>query len=162
MKIYLSDYWRKNFVFNLCCVILIVLGTIIFCLWSRDKEDYIFTIFSLFPAVPLIAILLSSKRFLTYVRIEDNKIISYSFRNKKLCVVNTHCEVYYSLFISPQGLLGTAEFIAISNEPFKCQDDLNPLKKRFITRYDMNKQIILPYQKDVVSSLKLNCWIEVD
>lgn len=41
MRIYLSDYWKKNLIVGIAFAFIIVISTGIFCVWNYDEEDYI-------------------------------------------------------------------------------------------------------------------------
>lgn len=162
MKIPLSDYWRKSSLFNLCLLIFIVFGTIAFCIWSRDKEVYIIVICALPFIIILIAMLLCSRRFLTYVIVEAHQTQAYSFFNKELCSINFDTQVYYSIFKSTEGGIYTKQFIAVSNVPFKYQPVYGASKIKFIQHYDLKKQIVMPYNEKIIPFLKLDDWIKVN
>lgn len=102
-------------------------------------------------------ILLGSKRFLTYVIIEKDQIHSYSFFSKELCVISTKKPVYYAIFNTPQGGK-IAKFIVISNELFEYRDTYGFAKIRFIQHYDMSKQVVLPYNDQVIRLLDFDDW----
>lgn len=81
MKIYLSNYWRQTGYLLLVSIIFIILGTIVFCIWSNDREDYIFVLCSAYFILVLTGIFLCSKRFLTYIIIDNKKLNRFhSFR----------------------------------------------------------------------------------
>ncbi len=158
MKIYLSKYWRQSSLFILCLMVLIVIGVVFFCLWSRDREDYIMVLCGAWFEFVLGCILLCSKRFLTYAVVERHQIHSYSLFSKKLCTINTAAPVYYALFSSPQGAFGIGRFIVISNAPFVYQATYGRAKVRFIQHYNMAKQIVLPFNDQVAPLLNLDAW----
>lgn len=162
MKIYLSDYWRKNSLFNLCLIILIIVGTVIFCAWSRDSEDYIMIICSAWFVLVLSSILLCSKRFLTYIIVGTNQVHSYSIFNKRLCTVDTTTPTYYAIFKTSQGFLCVKQFIALSNKPFQYQPVYGISRVRFIQHYNMKVQIVLPYNEKTIPLLKLEEWHNVN
>lgn len=157
MKIYLSKYWRQSSILSFCVIIFLVVGLAAFCIWSNDKEDYIMVLCVALYVLILGCILLGSKRFLTYAIIEKKQIHSYSFFSRELCVISTEKPVYYSIFNSPQGGK-TARFIAVSNELFEYRDTYGFAKVRFIQHYDMHKQIVLPYNDQVMRLLDFDNW----
>lgn len=157
MKIYLSKYWRQSSILSFCVIIFSVAGLIAFCIWSNDKEDYIMVLCVAVYVLMLGGILLGSKRFLTYAIIEKNQIHSYSFFSKKLCVISTEKPVYYAIFSTPQGGR-IAKFIVISNELFEYRDTYGFAKVRFIQHYDMAKQVVLPYNDQVIRLLDFDDW----
>ena len=162
MKIYLSKYWRLSSLFVLLLIAIFVIGTIAYCIWSGDDEDYIFVLCASVNVLILGCILLMSKRFLTYAVVENHQICSYSLFSKKLCCVNTTAPTYYTIFLTPQGDLGISKFIAISNEPFEYQPTYGNAKVRFIQHYNMKKQIVLPLNEQTVDLLKFDDWHKVD
>lgn len=157
MKIYLSKYWRQSSILSFCVIIFSVAGLIAFCIWSNDKEDYIMVLCVAVYVLMLGGILLGSKRFLTYAIIEENKIHSYSFFSKELCVISTEKPVYYAIFNTPQGGR-IAKFIVIYNELFEYRDTYGFAKVRFIQHYDMAKQVVLPYNDQVIRLLDFDDW----
>ena len=72
MKIYLSKYWRINSLVNFCVMIFIIVGTVLFCVWSNDSEDYIMVLAASLYVLILGCILVGSKRFHTYVIVEKH------------------------------------------------------------------------------------------
>ena len=162
MKIYLSTYWRKSNLFNLCMIIFIVIGTIIFCIWTEgNEEDYVIILCSLLYILGFGGIIVGSRKFLTYVLVENNLFQSYSFFNNKLCEVDINKPIYYVIFNTPQGQFANSQFIAISNEMFHYQAFYGITKIRFIQYYDWKKQIILPYNKQTILLLELDKWNKV-
>lgn len=157
MKIYLSKYWRQSSILSFCVIIFLVVGLVAFCIWSNDKEDYIMVLCVAVYVLILGCILLGSKRFLTYAIIEKNQIHSYSFFSKELCVISNEKPVYYAIFNTPQGGK-IAKFIVISNELFEYRDTYGVAKVRFIQHYDMAKQVVLPYNDQVIKLLNFDDW----
>lgn len=161
LKIYLSFYWRRSFFALIAFFAVIVIGTVIFCLWSRNREDYVFVLCSLcFIIVGLVAVF-CSKRFLTYALCNNQQICSFSFFNKKLCTVETEKPVYYAVFKTPKAYRSVEQFIALSNEPFLYQDTYGKAKVRFIKHYDMQKVVLLPYNSEVGQYLTLDKWNDI-
>lgn len=161
MKIHLSNYWRQTGYLILGLIVFIILGTIVFCIWSNDREDYIFVLCSAYFILVLTGIFLCSKRFLTYIIIDDKAIKSFSFFSRELCSVSTKMKIYYTIFSTPQGV-NRAEFIAISNEPFSYQETYGFAKVRFIQHYDISKQIVLPYNSQVLQLLDIDKWERIN
>lgn len=157
MKIYLSKYWRQTGYLILGLIIFIIIGTIAFCIWSNDSEDYIFVLCSIYFILVLTGISLCSKRFLTYIIIDNKEIKSFSFFSRNLCSVSTEKIIYYTIFSTPQGN-NRAKFIVISNEPFSYQETYGLAKVRFIQHYDTSKQIVLPYNSQVLQLLDGGNW----
>lgn len=149
MKIYISKYWRQSGILSFCVLIFLVVGLIVFCIWSNDKEDYIMVLCVAVYVLILGGILFGSKRFLTYA-------IIFIF-SKKLCVISTEKPVYYAIFSTPQGGR-IAKFIVISNELFEYRDTYGFAKVRFIQHYDMAKQVVLPYNDQVIRLLDFDDW----
>lgn len=160
MKIYLSKYWRCGSLFFLCLLLLSIVSTVCFCVWSNDREDYIVVLCSLWVVSVLGGVLICSKRFLTYVIVENNEIQSFSLFSKKLCSITTATPIYYAVFDSPQGMQ-CARFIALSNEPFEYRATYGVAKVRFIQHYNMAKQIVMPYNEQTISILNLDTWYNV-
>ena len=165
MKIYLSDYWRKSSLFNLCSMIFIIISSIFFYFyyWSGDGEDYLIFVLESPGLIALSLVLLNSLRFLRYVIIEEHLFHGYSFFNKKLCTLDTAMPTYYAIFKTTQGFLCVKQFIVLSNESFIFQDNIsNMFKKRFIARYDLKKQIVLPYDEQTIPLLNIEGWHKVN
>ncbi len=161
MKIYLSNYWRQTGYLLLVSIVFIILGTIVFCIWSNDREDYIFVLCSAYFILVLTGIFLCSKRFLTYIIIDNKEIKSFSFFSRELCSVSTERKIYYTIFSTPQGVK-RAEFIAISNEPFIYQETFGFAKVRFIQHYNTAKQIIIPYNFQILQLLDVDKWERIN
>lgn len=51
-----------------------------------------------------------------------------------------------------------AKFIVISNELFEYRDTYGFAKVRFIQYYDMAKQVVLPYNDQVIRLLDFDDW----
>ena len=158
MKIYLSKYWRQSSLCVLCLIIVLVVGLLLFRIWSNSEEDYIMVICVTWFVLVLGCILFCSKRFLTYAIIEKHQIHAYSFFSKELCTIRTTDPIYYALFTTPQGVKSQSEFIALSNEPFEYQATYGIAKVRFIQHYNLAKQIVLPYNDQVAPLLNLENW----
>ena len=161
MKIYLSKYWRINSLVNFCVMIFIIVGTVLFFVWSNDSEDYIMVLAASLYVLILGCILVGSKRFHTYVIVEKHEIYSYSLFSKKLCTITTTNPIYYAVFTTPQGL-NTSKFIALSNEPFEYQTTYGVAKVRFIQHYNMEKIIVLPYNIQTIPILNLDEWHKIN
>lgn len=119
MKIYLSKYWIQSSLFIICLMLFLIVGSVLFCVWSNDREDYIMVLCAAWFVLMLGCVLLCSKRFLTYATIEKHEIHSYSLFSKKLCTLTTTNQIYYAIFTTPQGVLSKNKFIALSNEMFE-------------------------------------------
>lgn len=158
MKIYLSTYWRISNLLNLCMIIIIIIGTIIFCIWSNSSEDYIMVLCALIHILGFGGIIVCSRKFLTYILWEKPLFQSYSFFKTKLCEVDTSKPVYYKIFQTPQGQFENGQFIAISNEQFQYQEIYGIAKIRFIQYYDWKKQIVLPYNQKTILLLEIDNW----
>ena len=162
MKIYLSKYWRQSSLFILCMMMLLVVGSVAFCIWGNDREDYIFVLCVAWFVLILGCILLCSKRFLTYAIVEKYQIHSYSLLSRKLCTITSTKPTYYAVFTSPQGAMTQNEFIVISNESFEYQATYGIAKVRFIQHYNMAKQIVLPLNDQVAPLLNLDDWHKIN
>ena len=148
--------------FILCLMIFLIAATVFFCAWSRDREDYIMVLCVTWWVFILACILVCSKRFLTYVIVEKDEIHSYSFFSRELCTVTTANPTYYAVFTTPQGMLSTKKFVALSNEPFEYQVTYGVAKVRFIQHYNMKKQIVLPYDDEVISLLNFDDFHKIN
>lgn len=162
MKIYLSKYWRQNALFIFCLMILLIVASVFFCVWSNDREDYIIVLCVAWCVLILGCILVCSKRFLTYVIFKNYEIHSYSYFSKKLCTITTTNPIYYKIFTTPQGLLNKNEYIVLSNELFEYKETYGFAKVRFIQHYNMSKQIILPYNEQTIQFLDLDSWHKIE
>ena len=164
MKIVLAKYYRQNFIFNFCLFLFCVIGTIIlYFAWRDDPEVYIIVLFGLFDSFVVAFILVKSLRFLTYAIVEPEKIQSYSFLGKPLCIVKSDKPIYYSIFMAPQGCFEKKKFIAVSNEPFACKENMYNFRiKRFLAKYDPKKIVVLPYKEVPKDYLVFSQWIMVD
>ena len=168
MEINLFKSYRHNVIFFLVLGLLIIIGSIIFTVYYYEGigfDDYIMLLLGVpIGLIPIIfPFCICSKRFFTQVVLEENKCTSYSFFKKELCVVNFNKKVYFTFFNilsrsynpRPYGV----KFIAVSNEPFVCnQNTLNIFKGIFQGTYDYKKIIIFPYYSETIKLLKHENW----
>ena len=83
MRIYLSNYWKKNLIVGIVIVFIIVIITVIFCAWNYDEEDYILIVGSIFFVLLFCYLISLSLKLIRYVTEENKQLVMYSFRKKK-------------------------------------------------------------------------------
>ena len=115
-------------------------------------------------ALAALLLLIMTRRFLTYVKINRDKMESFIFR-KSLCKVDCREKVYYAIFDGRESLYSTVKYIAVSNEPFEYYDvprfQFFKAKKPFLSTYDIKKVIVVPYHKETIPVLPIEEWINV-
>ena len=83
MRIYLSNYWKKNLILGIAFVFIIVVSTGIFCVWNYDEEDYILIVGSLFFVLLFCYLISKSLTLVRFVTEEGKQLVMYSFRKQK-------------------------------------------------------------------------------
>ena len=164
MRIYLSNYWKKTCVFSILIILVIIIATTIFCVWSHDTEDYILIAGSLFFVFLFCYLTLISMKLVRYIVKENNRIVMYSFIGKKLSALNLESDIYYEILPLIEGMYSTQDYIVISNSPFESYQ-----KKRYTgigkicKSIDENgNQIIMPYRKQVSGLLDISLWYKIN
>ncbi len=147
MKIYLSKYWWLNSFIMIFLIVFIVIGAVIFCAWSRDREDYIVILCAASWVLVAIGILFLTKRLLAYTIVGENQIKEFSVFSKELCTVKTSDAVYYEILPLIVGVFCTEKFIVLSDAPFASYHYRGFFRLLELCKYiDKNgSQIILPY-----------------
>lgn len=159
MKIVLSKYWRYELLIIFCIQLLCIMLTVL----SLLKDFAVMLILSLCGSVTItvaeIVLVCSCYRFLTYVIIENNTYTSFLFK-KRLCVIDTAKPIYHVIFSAREGMFSEREFVVLSNEPIAYEEKRSLRifpweKKPLIAGYDTQKQIVLPYNEETRSILKM-------
>lgn len=154
MKIYLSEYWRKNSIFILCLALIIVILTGAFCLWNRGAENYILIGCALGLILILAFVQMSTFILLDYVEMSDNEYIMFSVGGKRKCTVKTDEHVYFQILSLVEGSYSRQDFIVLSNEKFTFYKDGSGLAKVYKKALADGNQIVMPYNKTTQPLLK--------
>ena len=160
MKINMFRFYKTGCVCFFILGLFIIIGSII-AAFQFYRNIGIGDFIIVFVGVPigvvvaLFPIFLYYKQ-LTYVTLEKNKCTSYSLFKKKLCQVDYNIKVYYSFFDVNFLYSPTVKFVALSNMPFECDNRVGIIKKGFYGSYDQTKIIIIPYDNQVSSMIKLD------
>ena len=167
MKISMFKFYKTTIICFMTLGIFAIIGSIIFTVYYYSGvglDDYIVLLWVI-PmgiAVSLFPILINYKQ-LTHVFLNHEKCISYSLLRKKLCQINLNEPVFYSFFDVRFAYTPSVRFIALSNIPFRCEQ--NPksfFEKKFYGSYDQKQIIIFPYGEQVVPLLNLDNWHKIN
>ncbi len=155
MKIYLSSYWKKSCVFCAIFVAIVVVSTVMFCIWSQDKEDYVLIIGSLLFIFLFGYLINTSLKLVRYIKVENNNLVMYSFCKKAMCAINLEAVVYYEILPLIESAYTKKEYIILSNFPFesfqkRSAEGLAKICKLIDTN---GNQIISPFNNQFSSNL---------
>ncbi len=158
MKIYLSPVWRQRAQINLVLMIVFMVAPIFYNLYYdfRGWDWFFMPIAGLLFALVAFYLLLIDLRRLTHVITEEHQFTAYSVFNKKLYTLDLTRPVYFGIFNARQDLFYFNDFIALSNERFKFEDDKD--WRYFIVRYDLNALLVLPYNDKTKPLMELAKW----
>ncbi len=167
MKINMFKFYKISCICLLSLGLCVILGSIILTICNYQGigiDDFIM----LFLAVPLgivislFPVLINYKQ-LTHISLDHEKCISYSLLGKRLCEINYHTTVFYSFFEVKFLYAPPVRFIAISNMPFKCEQNPKSIfDKKFYGCYDQSRIIIFPYDDKVALFLNLDDWQKIN
>ncbi len=147
MKIRTFNYYKTTITVFLALGVLLNIFAFIMAV---DIDEYIFFYYSI-PISLVIAffpIIIDYKHIIS-VHLDHEKAISYSLLNKKLCQVNFKDTVFYSFFDVKFLYATSVKFIAVSNEPFLCDENCkSSFKRGFYGSYDQKSIIVFPYNTD--------------
>lgn len=155
MRIYLSDYWKKNLIVGIIFVFIIVVSTGIFCVWNYDEEDYFLIVGSLFFVLLFCYLISKSLTLVRYVTEEDKQLVMYSFRKQKKGSLNLDSKIYYEVLPLMEGSYSRKDFVVLSNKPFASFQKRGVFGLAKICKeIDANGgQIIAPYNNPYVMNL---------
>lgn len=164
MRIYLSNYWKKNCVFSIVIIIMMVIAVIMFCIWSYDDEDYILIAGILFFIILFSYLTVVLLKLVRHVIKENNQFVMYSFDGKKLSSLNFESDIYYELLPLIEGIYSTQNYIVISNLSFSSYRKKGFTKLAQICRaIDQNgNQIIIPYSEQVYNLVDMSRWHRIN
>lgn len=167
MKITMFKLYKTSIICSSALGIFVIVGSIIFTIYYYSGvglDDFI-VLLDAIPigiAISLFPILINYKQ-LTHVFLNHEKCISYSLLRKKLCQININENVFYSFFDVRFAYAPSVKFIALSNMPFKCeQNHKSILEKKFYGSYDQKQIIIFPYDDYVAPLLNLDNWHKIN
>ncbi len=158
MKIHLSSVWRQRAQIMLFLLVCCLVGPIAVNLYYgvTGVERFLMPIFAFPGVVASIWVLQGDIRRLTHVIPEEHQFTAYSVFNKKLYTLDLTRPVYYGIFNARQDLFYFNDFIALSNEPFKFEEDKD--WRYFIVRYDLNTLLVMPYNDKTKPLMQLEKW----
>ncbi|MGN0487180.1 MAG: hypothetical protein ACI4GB_08090 [Acutalibacteraceae bacterium] len=163
MKLYLSKYWKDTCMFGFFIILMIIVSTISFCIWSHDDEDYLLIIGALIFISIFGYLMYVSLKLVRYTITENEKVTMYSFNGNQLCSIDLDKDVYYEVLTLIEGAYSKKKFIIISNErfdPYRKSTDIGLAK--ICKLIDINKkQIILPYEKPALALIGFATWHNV-
>lgn len=165
MRIYLSSYWKKNCIFSTVIVSIIIITTIIFCIWSHDAEDYILIAGSLFFVFLFCYLIFVSMKLVRYVVKDKQQFVMCSFRGKKISSLNLEIDIYYEVLPLTEGTYSKQDFIVLSNMPFVSYRSNNFMGLAKICKsIDKNgNQIIMPYENQYTMNLfDISAWRKIN
>ena len=162
MKINMFQFYKRTTICFFVLAIIVLSGSVllVFAFWTGCKEDFIILISgTLISTICFCFPILLNYRQLTRVLLDTEKCTSYSFLGKILCEIQLDKNVLYSIFFVRFAYAPAVKFIAISNEPFVCEQlQKNFLEKTFYGTYNQKKIIIFPYDEKVIPYLNLDKW----
>ena len=97
------------------------------------------------------------RRLLICVTITESSFQSTLF-NKICCCVDRKKEIYYTVVESFEAAYSKKKFIIISNQPFCVENNRGVFPKKIIQSYDLNNQILLPYDSNTFNFFELSNW----
>ena len=159
IKIATSVYWKKQAKFILGINIMITIAVIVWSILNKDLEMFI-----ILGGCTLVYILItlfvtySARRLLTDVMLNETGFQSVLF-NKKITFVNNKHSVYYAIFEEAESVYFRSKFILISNTSFKYIPRKSIFSKNIVGSYDINTQILIPYNSDTMKFFDLEKWI---
>lgn len=155
MRIYLSNYWKKNLIVGIVIVFIIVIITVIFCAWNYDEEDYILIVGSIFFVLLFCYLISLSLKLIRYVTEENKQLVMYSFRKQKKGSLSLDSDIYYEVLSLIEGAYSRKDFVVLSNMPFESFQKRGVFGLAKICKeIDTNgEQIIAPYNNPYVMNL---------
>ena len=165
-KIYLSKYWRNSIIIFWLVILLIWIAVFIIAT-TDDFEyngfmralEYLENIaYGIIPASLLSSmffyIIYKTRLLWSHVTIDDDSFRSIIFY-RTACRVDRRQPIYYSLSKCRVNIDYDADYVIISNVPFKLYDRKWPFFT-VMNVYDPRKQIALPYTSDLFSLMPIN------
>ncbi len=158
MKIYLSQVWRVRAISGFILLVICLVGPILYNAYTKPNiaDRYYLPVFGFLLALVPAWGLQRDIRRLTHVIPEEHQFTSYSVFNKKLYTLDLTKPVYYGIFNARQDLFYFNDFIALSNERFKFENDKD--WRAFIVRYDLRALLVMPYNDKTKPLLQLEKW----
>lgn len=164
MRIYLSNYWKKNCIFSAVIFLIIIIATVMFCVYSHDAEDYILIAGSMFFVFLLCYMIFISMKLVRYVVKDKQHLIMYSFVGKKISSLNLETEIYYEVLPLTEGTFSKQDFIVLSNIPFVSYRSNHFIGLAKVCKFiDKNgNQIIMPYKNQYIMNLfDISAWHKI-
>lgn len=167
MKISMFKFYKTSIIVGLVYGSIVLIGSIIISVYyatGNILDDCILPICGITLALlGGLSPALINVRQLNHVYLDHERCISYSLLRQKLCQVNYNEYVFYSFFDVRFAYAPPVKFIAISNMPFKCEQNPKSIfDKKFYGYYDRSRIVIFPYDDKVASFLNLDDWKKIN
>ncbi len=94
-------------------------------------------------------------RYFLRTVVTDEAFIAKNYRTE-VCKVNRHGPVYYKIIQTEEVARFVYSYVLVSNSPFFIGNE-----KTAISRYDIKKQVLIPYDKRTVEYFDFERWTEV-
>lgn len=161
MRVVVSPYWNIAMKTLLGIDIFVVLF-VVFILVNDYTHEGLLILggFSLLCILITVWIFFIVRRLLTRVYVAEQSFESV-FLNKKLCYVNTNKRVYYMVFRCAESVYSSQKFILISNCFFEYKTKEKIFSGNIVYSYDINKQILLPYNDKTYYLFDTRNWINI-
>ncbi len=161
MRIVVSPYWNKTLKILMFIDVLLLVVSIFLILYFQTIDILVAMI-----GYTLIIVLISSllmyysRRLLTKVTVTNNLFIADLF-GKTQCSIDKSKKIYYMIFRCSESVYSSQNFILISNSYFEYKADRSFFSKQLISYYDLNKQILMPYNSETLSLCDFENWINI-
>ena len=104
-----------------------------------------------------------SIKLVRYVIRDNQQLIMYSFRGKKMSSLNLETDVYYEVLLLIEGIYSKQDFVVLSNSPFVPYQASNVRGlAKLCKSIDKNgKQIVMPYNQYVTNYFDSSTWHKI-
>ena len=144
MKIRTFNYYKTTITVFIALGVLLNISSLVMAIEIDEYKIFYYSI-PISLVIAFFPIIIDYKHIIS-IYLDHEKAISYSLLNKKLCQVNFKDTVFYSIFDVKFLYATSVRFIAVSNEPFLCDENCKSVFKRgFYGSYDQKSIIIFPY-----------------
>lgn len=161
MRVVVSPYWSIA-IKTLLGIDIFVALFVFFILVNDYTYEGLLILggFSLLCILITVLIFFIVRRLLTIVYVAEQSFQSVLL-NKKLCYVDTNKRVYYMVFRCAESVYSSQEFILISNYFFEYKTEEKIFSGNIVYSYDINKQILLPYNDKTYNLIDIRNWKNV-
>lgn len=151
MKIYLSDYWKKQIIFAFVIIAILILLLIKFCVFDFEFSEDIFLVACGTWFILAFSVLsLISLPLVNYIIVDKDKrkVKMYSFCGKELSSIDidSQCDIYYEVISLRENTMSFNDYMILSNTPFTYYSDE---KKKGLS--DICKKVITSGSQIIVS-----------